>query len=86
MESYIFKQKYKIKGSEDEIDLTNEKIGDNGLEILSLIEFNQIKTLSLVGNDICNIIPLRNMNFDQLLVLNLDNNKIIIYIYFLQLV
>ena len=76
MESYIFKQKYKIKGSEDEIDLTNEKIGDNGLEILSIIEFNQIKTLSLVGNDICNIIPLRNMNFEELLVLNLDNNKI----------
>ena len=76
MESYIFKQKYKIKGSEAEIDLTNEKIGDNGLEILSLIEFNQIKTLSLVGNDICNIIPLRNMNFEELLVLNLDNNKI----------
>ena len=76
MESYIFKQKYKIKGSEDEIDLTNEKIGDKGLEILSLIEFNQIKTLSLDDNNICNIIPLKNMNFEQLLVLNLDNNKI----------
>ena len=76
MESYIFKQKYKIKGNETEIDLTNEKIGDNGLEILSLIEFNQIKSLSLDDNDLCNIIPLRNMNCEQLLILNLDNNKI----------
>jgi len=76
MESYIFKQKYKIKGSETEIDLTNEKIGDNGLEMLSLIEFNQIKSLSLDDNDLYNIIPLRNMNCEQLLILNLDNNKI----------
>ena len=76
MESYLFKQKYKIKGYETEIDLTNEKIGDNGLEILSLIEFNKIKTLSLDDNDLYNITPLRNMNCEQLLVLNLDNNKI----------
>jgi hypothetical protein len=76
MESYTFKQKYKIKGSEAEIDLTNEKIGDNGLEILSLIEFNQIKQLSLDDNDLYNITPLRNMNCEQLLLLNLDNNKI----------
>jgi len=76
MESCMFKQKYKIKESEAKIDLTNKKIGDKGLEILSLIEFNKIKTLSLDDNDLYKITPLRNMNCDQLLALNLDNNKI----------
>ena len=47
MENYIFKQKHKIKGNETEVDLTNEKIGDKGLETLSLIEFEQIENLSL---------------------------------------
>ena len=76
MENYIFKQKYKIKGNETEIDLTNEKIGDTGFETLSLIEFEQIKTLSLDDNAIYDITPLRNMKLEQLLVLNLDNNQI----------
>ena len=76
MENYIFKQKHKIKGDETEIDLTNEKIGDKGLEILSLIEFEQIQNLSLDDNIIYDITPLKNMNLQQLLVLNLDNNQI----------
>ena len=76
MENYIFKQKYKIKEDETEIDLTNEKIGDSGLQILSLIEFEQIQTLSLDDNILYDITPLKNMNFQQLLVLNLDNNQI----------
>ena len=76
MENYIFKQKHKIKGDETEIDLTNEKIGDDGLKILSLIEFEQIQTLSLDDNALYDITPLRNMNLQQLLVLNLDNNQI----------
>ena len=76
MESYIFKQKYKIKGDETEIDLTNEKIGDNGLEILSTIEFEEAKNLSLDDNSLINIKPLRTMKLSQLLVLNLDNNQI----------
>ena len=76
MESYIFKQKYKIKGDETEIDLTNEKIGDSGLEVLSTIELEDVKTLSLDDNAIYSITPLRNMKLSQLLVLNLDNNQI----------
>jgi len=37
MLNFIFKQKHKIKGDITEINLTNEKIGNKGLEILSLI-------------------------------------------------
>ena len=76
MESYIFKQKYKIKGDETEIDLTNEKIGDSGLEVLSTIELEDVKNFSLDDNAIYDITPLRNMKLSQLLVLNLDNNQI----------
>ena len=76
MENYIFKQKHMIKGNETEVDLTNEKIGDNGLETLSLIEFDQINTLLLDDNALYDITPLRNMKLEQLLVLNLDNNHI----------
>ena len=76
MENYIFKQKHKIKGNETEVDLTNEKIGDKGLETLSLIEFEQIENLSLDDNGLYDITPLRNMKLEQLLVLNLDNNQI----------
>ena len=76
MENYIFKQKHMLKGDETEVDLTNEKIGDSGLETLSLIEFDQINTLSLDDNALYDIKPLRNMKLEQLLVLNLDNNHI----------
>ena len=76
MENYIFKQKHMLKGDETEVDLTNEKIGDSGLETLSLIEFDQINTLSLDDNALYDITPLRNMKLEQLLVLNLDNNHI----------
>ena len=37
---FIFKQKYGIKESESELDLTNKKMGDRGLEALSHIHFH----------------------------------------------
>jgi len=73
---FIFKQKYKIKETDSEIDLTNKKLGDKGLEELSLIKFPELKTLSLDTNKICSIKPLTNMTLNHLEVLNLDNNYI----------
>ena len=73
---FIFKQKYKIKENELEIDLTNRTIGDKGLETLSRIRFHELKTLSLDTNCIFTIKPLINLILDHLEVLNLDNNNI----------
>ena len=73
---FIFKQKYKIKENEVEIDLTNRIIGDKGLETLSQIRFQELKTLSLDTNCIFTIKPLTNLILNHLQVLNLDNNNI----------
>ena len=73
---FIFKQKYKIKENDSELDLTNKKIGDKGLEALSQIKFHELKTLSLDTNGIFNIKPLTNLTLNHLEVLNLDNNYI----------
>ena len=74
--SYLFKEKYKINEDDEEIDFTNEKLGDEGIEILSQISFNNLQKLSLDTNDIFEIKPLTNMDLSLLLVLNLDNNCI----------
>ena len=73
---FIFKQKYKIKETDSELDLTNKKLGDKGLEELSLIKFNELKILSLDTNGIFSIKPLTNLTLNNLEVLNLDNNYI----------
>ena len=73
---FIFKQKYKIKENDSELDLTNKKIGDKGLEALSQIKFHELKSLSLDTNGIFNIKPLTNLTLNHLEVLNLDNNYI----------
>ena len=73
---FIFKQKYKIKETDSELDLTNKKLGDKGLEELSLIKFTELKTLSLDTNKIFSIKPLTNLTLNHLEVLNLDNNYI----------
>ena len=73
---FLFKQKFKIRENESELDLTNKKIGDKGLESLSQIEFNDLKSLSLDTNGIFVIEPLKNLYLNFLEVLNLDNNSI----------
>ena len=73
---FIFKQKYKIKENDSELDLTNKKIGDKGLEALSQIKFHELKSLSLDTNGIFNIKPLMYLTLNHLEVLNLDNNYI----------
>ena len=73
---FLFKQKFKIRENESELDLTNKKIGDRGLESLSQIEFNDLKSLSLDTNGIFVIEPLKNLYLNFLEVLNLDNNSI----------
>ena len=73
---FVFKQKYRITENEYDLDLTNRKIGDKGLEALSQINFRELKTLSLDTNGIFTIKPLINMSLNYLKVLNLDNNNI----------
>ena len=73
---FIFKQKYKIKETDSELDLTNKALGDKGIEELSLIKFTELKTLSLDTNKIFSIKPLTNLTLNHLEVLNLDNNYI----------
>ena len=73
---FLFKQNFNIKENEIELDLTNKKIGDKGLENLCQIDFNELKFLSLDTNGIFNISPLKNLYLNNLEVLNLDNNII----------
>ena len=73
---FIFKQKYNIKESESELDLTNKKIGDRGLEALSRIQFHKLKSLSLDNNGIFVITPMIHLTLKELEILNLDNNNI----------
>lgn len=73
---FLFRQKFQINENETELDLTNKKIGDRGIESLSQIEFTGLKSLSLDTNGIFNIQPLKNMFLNDLQVLNLDNNSI----------
>ena len=73
---FIFKQKYKIKETDSELDLTNKKLGDKGLEELGLIKFTELTILSLDTNKIFSIKPLTNLTLSHLEVLNLDNNYI----------
>ena len=73
---FIFKQKYGIRESETELDLTNKMIGDRGLELLSRIQFHKLKSLSLDNNGIYVINSLSHLVLNDLQVLNLDNNNI----------
>ena len=73
---FLFKQKFNVKENEIELDFTNKKIGDKGLENLCQIDFNDLKFLSLDTNGIFNINPLKNLYLNNLEVLNLDNNNI----------
>ena len=73
---FLFRQKFQINENETELDLTNKKIGDKGIECLSQIEFTGLKSLSLDTNGIFNIQPLKNLFLNDLQVLNLDNNSI----------
>ena len=74
--SYLFKEKYKVNENDEEIDLTNKKLGDEDIEVLSQMTFNKLIKLSLDTNDIFEIKPLTNMDLSKLQVLNLDNNCI----------
>ena len=73
---FIFKQKYNIKESESELDLTNKKIGDRGLDLLTQMDFQHLKSLSLDNNGLFVINSLVKFSLNNLEVLNLDNNII----------
>ena len=73
---FIFKQKYNIKENDIELDLTNKRIGDRGLEALTRVQFQKLKSLSLDNNALFVIKCLSNFYLNELEILNLDNNNI----------
>ena len=73
-----FKKKYFTKLEKDytAIELSNKKIGNEELKILSKIEFKELNYLYLFINNISDIQPLENARFDKLEKLDISNNNI----------
>ena len=74
-----FNEKYKLNIKDNnikELDLSWQYIGNEGLELLSKIEFKNLKELNLFCNQISDIKILEKVKFEQLEILNFSNNKI----------
>ena len=74
-----FNEKYNTEIKDtliEEINIKNHSIGNNGLNHLSKLEFNNLKILKLSWNKIYNIFYLNNKIFEKLEILDLSSNKI----------
>ena len=73
-----FNNKYftNIKKDDVEIDLSGKNIKDDGLKLLSKINFDNLKNLILSNNDLTSFKCLMNSTFTKLEILKLDNNRI----------
>ena len=73
-----FNKKYNmtIKKNCNSIDLSTKQIGNEGLENICKIEFNELKYLYLFKNNISDIKPLENARFQNLEVLGVSFNSI----------
>ena len=65
-----------LSGNEEKLSLKNRQIDKTGLELLSQINFKNLKEINLSYNNITDIEPLKNMNLSNLQRLDLSNNKI----------
>ena len=72
----INKYKIQLSGDEEILILKNRKLGDKGLELLSKIQFKNLKEINLSQNEIKNIEPLKNMNLSNLQKIDLSFNEI----------
>ena len=75
----IFNNKYNINITKDEIDLdlTGRKIGNEGLKMLSKINFINLQSLNLSRNEISNIETLQDLNLHKIKKIDLSYNNII---------
>ena len=74
-----FNNIYKLKIKDlniTKLDLSDKKIGDDGLKNLSDIDFKKLKELVLYNNDITCIQVLEKAKFSKIEKLNLGDNKI----------
>ena len=73
-----FNKKYKTELNFDmaEFDLENKKLGNEDLNNLLQIEFNEIKALNLKSNNITEIKPLEQSYIKDLEILNMNHNNI----------
>ena len=65
-----------LSGNEEKLSLKKRDIDDNILQLLSQINFKNLKEINLSHNNITDIEPLKNMNLSNLQKLDLSNNKI----------
>ena len=73
-----FNEKYNVIVDNNilKLELTDKKIGDEGLKILSKMEFKKLKALVLYNNNISDIQVLEKAKFEKLEELNLGENNI----------
>ena len=69
-------KKDEIDTSITELDKSDENLGNEGLNNLSNMKYNNLKQLILASNNIDNIQPLIKFKLDKLENLNLNNNQI----------
>ena len=73
-----FNNKYSTNISKDDtkLDLSNKNIKNDGLKMLSRINFTNLKELNLSKNELSSFKCLHESNLKNLEVLKLDNNRI----------
>ena len=65
-----------LNGNETKLSLRRRKLGDEGFQLISKIQFKKLKEIDVSGNNIHNIEPLNNMNLPHLEYINLSENQI----------
>ena len=65
-----------LNGKEFKLSLGDRKLGDNGFNLISKIQFINLKGIDVSANQIKNIEPLNNMNLPHLEYLNMSSNNI----------
>ena len=65
-----------LDGHETKLSLRKRNLGDNGFNLISKIQFINLKEIDISENGIKNIEPLNNMNLPHLEYLNMSNNEI----------
>ena len=76
LKSFNGKYKTNINDYEIDLDLSEKKIGNEGLTELSKIKFRNLKSLYLKDNNLTDLISLQDLKFKELEVLNIKGNHI----------
>ena len=65
-----------LDGNEIKLSLRDRNLGDEGLKLISKIQFKRLKDIDVSKNNIQNIEPLNNMNLPHLEYINMSENQI----------